>query len=119
MRRFKSASILAVAMSLNANAASATSITGTVNVVDINRPFNGLVLQLNVPLTATYESACPWNNWIFLPITDPFYPSILATLLAAQASGQTVVVTSGGCVSSPGGTIPVISTVDLGLRIGS
>jgi hypothetical protein len=92
---------------------------GTVNVVNINRPFGGLDLQLNIPLTSIYETGCPWNNWIYLPVSDPLYSSILATLVAAQASGQTVLVTSGGCVQSPGGLLPVISTVDLGIRIGS
>jgi hypothetical protein len=92
--------------------------TGTVTAVNINRVWNGLAVQLNVPITATYESACPWNNWIYLPQSDPFYASVLAALLAAKASGETVVVASGGCVQSPFGLLPVIATVDYGIRVG-
>lgn len=95
------------------------SNSGKVNVVNVNRSLNGLAVQLNIPLTATYESSCPWNNWIYLPTSDPLYGSSLALLLAAQASGQTVVITSGGCVETPGGAVPIILTIDSGIRSGS
>jgi hypothetical protein len=92
--------------------------TGSVTAVNINRVFNGLAVQLNVPTTAIYESACPWGNWVYLPQSDPFYASILAVLMAAKASGETLVVASGGCVQSPYGLLPVIATVDYGIRVG-
>jgi hypothetical protein len=92
--------------------------TGTVTAVNINKGLDGLAVQLNVPSTAIYESACPWNNWIYLPQSDPFYASVLAALLAAKASGETVVVASGGCAQSPVGLLPVIATLDYGIRVG-
>ena len=106
------------ALGLFSQPAYAGQNTGTVLVVNVNKTLNGLAMQLDVPLTSNYESSCPWNNWIYLPISDPFYPSVLATLLAAKASGETIVVYSGGCVQSPSGMLPVIATIDYGTRVG-
>jgi hypothetical protein len=66
------------------SAARSGQNTGTVTVMNINRVFNGLAVQLNVPATGIYESAC----WVYLPQPDPFYASILSALMAEKQSSS-------------------------------
>ena len=54
-----------------------------------------------------------------MPMTDPYYASLLATALAAKASGETVTVTTSGCVAANGGSVPKVATIDYGVRMGS
>ncbi len=91
--------------------------TGTVNVVNINPAWNGAFVQLNIPVTQNYEPQCPNANWAFILVTDPFYASIVATLLTAKATGETVTVHTSGCVSGTYGSQPRITTVDYGTRM--
>jgi len=92
--------------------------TGTVNVVNINKSWNGFMVQLNIPLTQGYEAACPLGNWAFLPFSDPFYNSMLASLLSAKLSGVSVTIWTIGCVSTPVQTAPLIGIIDFGTRNG-
>jgi hypothetical protein len=80
-------SIVAMVLWLTAHDVNAGTNTGAVNVVNINRLFNGLDLQLNIPLTSIYETSCPWNNWIYLPVSDPLYPSSARILRLAEGLG--------------------------------
>jgi hypothetical protein len=48
--------------------------------------------------------------WLF-PSADPLYSSFLATMLATQASGTTITVTTSGCVGISGSQQPRISDI--------
>jgi len=92
---------------------------GVVKSVNVNSQWAGLMVQLDNALSANFESQCPFSNWAYLSIDDPFYKSILATLLAAKASGEPIVVYTSGCTTAPYGSVPRIAGVDYGLRNGS
>jgi hypothetical protein len=98
-------------------AAYAGSATGTVNVVNTNSLLGGVFLQLNIPPTFNYEPSCPSPSWAFIPSTDPLYPSLLATMLAAKASGDTITVVTSGCVAISGSAQPRIVAIDYGTRL--
>jgi len=102
-----------------APATHAGQATATVNTVNINEVWGGFFIQLNIPLTQSYESACPQANWAFVPLTDPFYASLLATALAARASGEIVTVSTNGCVATSVAPVPKITSIDYGVRMGS
>ena len=104
---------------LLAVAAHAGQATGTVNSVNVNPVWGGFFIQLNIPLTAVYETACPNANWAFLPLSSPYYTSFLAAALAARASGETITVYTSGCVQAAQGAQPLISNMDYGVRAGS
>jgi hypothetical protein len=97
-------------------AARGGDATGTVNAVNVNRDWGGVMVQLNIPLTQNYEAGCPLGNWAFLPNTDPFYNSMLATLIGAKLSGTSARIFTAGCVNTPHGLAPLILWIDLGIR---
>jgi hypothetical protein len=98
-------------------AAFAGQAVGTINVVNISAAWDGAFVQLNIPIGQHYESLCPNGNWAFIPRSDPFYASMIATLLAAKASGETVTVYTGGCVSAALGSQPKVTAIDYGTRM--
>lgn len=97
--------------------AMAGQATGTINVVNISPAWGGAFVQLDIPPAQVYETQCPNANWTFIPISSNFYASILATLLSAKTSGDTVTVYTDGCITLTMGSQPLIWAVDLGQRM--
>ena len=98
-------------------AVHAGQATSTVHTVNVNKDWNGVFIQLDIPLTFNYEPACPSANWAFVSMTDPFYNSWLAIALAAKASGATLTIYTSGCFSSALGSQPKITNIDYGVRM--
>jgi hypothetical protein len=93
---------------------------GRVNVVSVDSVWNGLLMQLDNPLDANYESQCPFSNWAYMPKSDEvMYKSVLAILTSAKISGEPVTVYTAGCVTAHGQQVPQIRAVDLGVRNGN
>jgi hypothetical protein len=96
--------------------ANAGSATGTVNMVEVSS-IGGTFVQLNISPTFYWEPACPTPGLAYLPSSDPLYSSFLATMLAAQANGTTITVTTSGCVGIPGSQQARISDIQSGTRL--
>jgi hypothetical protein len=96
--------------------AIAGNATGTVNMVEVSS-IGGVFLQLNISPTFNYEPACPSPSMAYLPSSDPLYSTFLATMLAAQASGSVITVTTSGCVGISGSQQPRISDIQFGARL--
>jgi hypothetical protein len=105
--------IPATLLAVTANAGNAT---GTVNMVEVSS-LGGVFLQLNISPTFNYEPACPSPSFAFLVSSDPLYSTFLATMLAAQASGSVITVTTSGCVAISGSQQPKITDAQVGTRL--
>jgi hypothetical protein len=112
-RRVLSCLIPAMLLVVTANAGNAT---GTVNMVEVSS-LGGVFLQLNISPTFNYEPTCPSPSFAFLVSSDPLYSTFLATMLAAQASGSVITVTTSGCVAISGSQQPRIADIQLGTRL--
>jgi hypothetical protein len=95
--------------------------TATLRVVEPNRSWGGVLLQMSACTSSTacpaFETGCPINGWAFVPSSDSAYNATVATLLAAFLQGATVTVYTDGCVTSANGfSAPHVFAVDFGVR---
>jgi hypothetical protein len=101
----------------SATSARASGGTGTVNVVNINTTWRGVMVQLtNNP--STFETQCP-STWVYMSVDDPLFRPTVAALLAAKiAVSQVITIYTKGCVQAPLGILPQIDSIDYGTRTG-
>src|SRR5262252_5150966 len=69
---------------------------GVVRTVNVTVAWGGFMVQLDNPITANFETTCPFSNWAFMGANEPLYKSMLATLIAAKASGERITVYTDG-----------------------
>jgi len=108
---------LSVALASNAHAAGQAA--GLVHSINVNPGWGGFFVQLDNAVTANFEQACPFANWAFISVNEPFFKPMLAALSAAKASREQVTVYTDGCVTVAGQQVPHLSAVDYGIRNGS
>ncbi|WP_153067285.1 hypothetical protein [Steroidobacter cummioxidans] len=98
------------------NALANSEIVGTVQVVNVNKSWQGILVQLaGAPV---FEPGSPCNStYVYSPTSDELTKYILAVLTAAKSSGEQVRIGTNGCISTPMGSVPRIDWVDLGNRL--
>ena len=110
--------ILIFIFSLSAgNVLAASRLTGTVNVVQVNEPWGGIMIQLSSAPTFETGSACA-STWAFIPMADPFANLFLSIATTAKVSGLPVVIQTNGCTNTSVASIPLINAIEIGMRIG-
>src|SRR4051812_11510670 len=116
MRASRNVVACAVVIALSSTRAFAgDSGVTTVNTVNVNTTWKGLLVQL--ANAATFEPQCP-NSWAYMSVDDPLFKSTVAALMTAKASGAQVRIGTKGCVQAPLGIVPQIDWVDYGVRFG-
>lgn len=118
-KMIRSASMAAVALSLVAiECGAASDLVGQIRAVNINKPWGGIMIQLeNAPLFEA-GSSCQ-GSWAFVPIGDDYAKHFMAAAMAAKASGETVRIATSGCIATTLGSRPRLEWMDFGLRTGS
>lgn len=98
------------------NVQADSEIMGLVQVVNVNKSWNGVLVQLAGAPVFEPGSSCN-STFVYSPITDELTKHILAVVVAAKASGDQVRIGTNGCISTPMGNVPRIDWVDLGNRL--
>jgi hypothetical protein len=114
--RMSIVSAMACAAMFSTDAQANSEIVGTVQVVNVNKSWQGVLVQLAGAPVFEPGSSCN-STFVYSPTSDELTKHILAVLTAAKASGEQVRIGTNGCISTPMGNVPRIDWVDLGSRL--
>lgn len=102
-------------MLVNQGAWAATDLTGRVLVVNVNKSWGGIFIELEGGPVFEPGSACA-NRFAYVRIDDDYAKHFVALALAAKASGEPIRVATNGCISTVKGLVPSIEWMDHGIR---
>lgn len=107
-------------MALTVDCGAASDLMGRVSVANVNRTLGGTLIQLENGPRFEIGSACE-SPWAIVPATpgDELGKQLVAVVLVAKASGETIRVGTNGCFSTSAGSFPKVDWIDYGVRVGA